>query len=128
MPDGTSTAGALTTVTAKKPIHSHDAQMRGVPRLARSTAMVAPVAATRTSATRPIARSASTTVVASVFDRAGRALSRMRITSPPMLLGRKLLKKRATRYESMSRRRLTCTCCASSSRCQRQTLAATFSA
>ena len=32
-------------------------------------------------------------MVASVFDCAGRAVSRMRTTSPPMLLGRKLLKK-----------------------------------
>jgi hypothetical protein len=34
-----------------------------------------------------------TTVVASVFEPAADAVSRMRTTSPPILLGRKLLKK-----------------------------------
>ena len=43
--------------------------------------------------------------MASVFEPAGRAVSRMRITSPPMLLGRKLLKKIATRNEPSSERR-----------------------
>ena len=44
----------------------------------------------------------STTVVASVFDPAAGAVSAIRITSPPMLLGRKLLKKVATRNEKKS--------------------------
>ena len=54
-----------------------------------------------------------------------RAVSVMRMTSPPMLLGRKLLKKMATRYEESSSVRGTCTLCASSSTRQRQVLAST---
>ena len=65
------------------------------------------------------------TVVASVFDRAGRAVSLIRTTSPPMLLGRKLLKKIATRYDESSLDRGTCTPWASSSTRQRQVLAST---
>ena len=40
----------------------------------------------------PRPRSTSTTVAASVIELAAGAVSRMRMTSPPMLLGRKLLK------------------------------------
>jgi hypothetical protein len=76
---------------------------------------------------RPRPRSTSTTVAASVVDCAADAVSRMRMTSPPMLLGRKLLKKLATRNEPKSLRRGSLTSCASSSRCQRQVLAAMFS-
>ena len=46
-------------------------------------------------------RSISTTVVASVLDPAAGAVSVMRITSPPMLLGRKLLKNVATRNDEV---------------------------
>ena len=51
--------------------------------------------------TAPAARSKTlaTTVVASVFDPAALAVSVMRTTSPPMLLGRKLVKKVATRKD-----------------------------
>jgi len=56
----------------------------------------APMAAISASPSRPIPRSIRTTVVASVFDPAAFAVSVMRTTSPPMLLGRKLLKKVAT--------------------------------
>ena len=57
---------------------------------------------------------------------AGRAVSRMRITSPPMLLGRKLLKNSATSSDPSSERLRTWTPCASSSSCQRQVLASTL--
>ena len=62
---------------------------------------VAPMAAISTSPSRPMPRSISTTVVASVFEPAACAVSAMRMTSPPMLLGRKLLKNVATRNESV---------------------------
>ena len=65
----------------------------------------------------------STTVAASVFERAGLAVSAMRTTSPPMLLGRKLLKNVATRKDPVSVRAGTLTPCASRSRPQRQALA-----
>ena len=64
---------------------------------------VAPMAAISTSPSRPMPRSISTTVVASVFEPAARAVSAMRMTSPPMLLGRKLLKKVATRNDAVRR-------------------------
>ena len=63
---------------------------------------VAPIAAISTSPSRPMPRSISTTVVASVLP-AARAVSAMRMTSPPMLLGRKLLKNVATRNEPRQR-------------------------
>ena len=53
-----------------------------------------------------MARSISTIVVARVFDPAAGAVSAMRTTSPPILLGRKLLKKVATRNEEVSHRNL----------------------
>src|SRR5207244_8837535 len=62
-------------------------------------ATVAASAATSTTPIKPNTRSTSTTVVASVLDRAGFAVSRIRMTSPPILLGRKLLKKSATTNE-----------------------------
>src|SRR5262245_58553253 len=53
-----------------------------------------------------------TMVVASVFEPAGFAVSLIRITSPPTLLGRKLLKNCATRNDPSNRRAGTATCCA----------------
>src|SRR5262249_22101940 len=91
-------------------------------------AAVAPTAEMKTRAIRPSARSTSTTVVARVFDRVAGAVSRMRITSPPTLLGRKLLKKVATRYESSSVRIFTLTFCASRSSRQRQVPTIKFTA
>ena len=67
-------------------------------------------------------------VVASVFDPAGRAVSEMRMTSPPMLLGRKLLKKFAIKYDPSSERTATGTRCASSNRCHRHVAAQTLTA
>ena len=63
-------------------------------------------------------------MVARVFDPAGFEVSAMRTTSPPMLLGRKLLKKDAIQNDSESVRAGTSTCCARSSRFHRQTLTA----
>ncbi len=63
-------------------------------------------------------------MVARVFDPAGFEVSAMRTTSPPMLLGRKLLKKEAIQNDSESVRAGTSTCCARSSRFHRQTLTA----
>jgi hypothetical protein len=48
-------------------------------------------------------RSIRTTVVASVLEPAAGAVSAMRMTSPPMLLGRKLLKNVATRNDEVNR-------------------------
>ena len=62
-----------------------------------------PSAATNTRPSSPMPRSTSTTVVASVFDPARRGVSRMRMTSPPMFDGRKLLKNVATRNELRQR-------------------------
>ena len=45
-------------------------------------------------------RSMATTASEVVVEPVSRELSRTRMTSPPMLLGRKLLKKVATRYEA----------------------------
>ena len=67
-----------------------------------------------------MARSISTIVVASVFEPAGPAVSRIRTTSPPMLLGRKLFAKVATRYETSSALRETGMACAWHRRPQRQ--------
>jgi hypothetical protein len=61
-------------------------------------------------------------VVASVFDPAGLAVSRMRITSPPMFDGRKLLKKVASRNEASRVLKGRCTPCAASSRPHRHAL------
>ena len=61
----------------------------------------APSAAISTSPSSPSPRSISTTVVASVFEPAAGAVSAMRMTSPPMLLGRKLLKNVATRNDDV---------------------------
>ena len=69
--------------------------------------MSAPVAATITSAVNPSTRSTRITVVASVFDPAAGAVSAIRTTSPPMLLGRKLLKNMLTQIDSVSRRAMT---------------------
>ncbi len=67
--------------------------------------------AARTSrAIRPRIRSISTTVVASVFEPAKGAVSATRTTSPPILLGRKLLKKVATRKDLVSVLRPTSIC------------------
>ncbi len=89
-------------------------------------ATVAPRAATSTSPIRPSARSTNTTVVASVFDCAGLAVSRIRTTSPPIVLGRKLLKNPATRYDDNSVRAGTTMPCARSSSCQRHALVSTL--
>jgi hypothetical protein len=85
---------------------------------------VAPSAAMSTRPSRPIPRSINTTVVASVRDPAAGAVSAMRITSPPMLLGRKLLKNVATRNDELKRENGKCTPCASSSSPQRHALTA----
>ena len=55
-----------------------------------------------------------------VAEPVSRALSRTRIRSPPMLLGRKLLKKVATRYDAESGPIAAANPWARSSRCQRQ--------
>ena len=89
-------------------------------------ATVAATAASRTRPSRPMPRSTRTTDAASVRERAGFAVSAIRTTSPPMLLGRKLLKKVATRNDSVSARTRMCTPCASSSSPQRQALASTI--
>ena len=60
--------------------------------------------------------------MASVFDPANGAVSATRTTSPPMLLGRKLLKNVATRNDLVSVVRLTSTVCTWSSSRQRQAL------
>src|SRR5436190_9580439 len=67
-------------------------------------------------------------VVASVLDRVATAVSRMRMTSPPTLLGRKLLKNVATRYEPSRVRFLSFTPCACSSNCHRHVPAIKFNA
>jgi hypothetical protein len=46
-------------------------------------------------------RSIRTTVVASVLEPAIRAVSAMRMKSPPMLLGRKLFRNVATSYDEV---------------------------
>ena len=51
----------------------------------------------------PIARSARMTVVASVFDRATFAVSAMRTTSPPMLLGQKVVEEQRDRHRGEQR-------------------------
>ena len=102
--------------------HSHIGQI-GKAAGWTAPAAEAPTAATKISAIRPSTRSINTTVAASVLERAAFAVSLMRITSPPMLLGRKLLKKLATRNEPRSQRRRRFTSCARKSRCQRQVLA-----
>ena len=91
-PAGAKTAGVVAAAPARNAAHSHTGQIGATVCLRRPIA-VAPSAATSTSAISPRTRSISTTVVASVFEFARRAVSRMRMTSPPMLLGRKLLKK-----------------------------------
>src|SRR4029079_11258441 len=65
-------------------------------------AIVEPTAATNTRPIRPIPRPTSTIVLATVFEPASRAVSRMRMTSPPIFDGRKLLKNVATRYDERS--------------------------
>ena len=67
-------------------------------------------------------RSIRMTVVASVIDPACPDVSLMRMKSPPMLLGRKLLKKVAIRYELISQPRRAVMPCAVSSRCHRHAL------
>jgi hypothetical protein len=66
------------------------------------------------------------TSVAIVLDPAGLAVSAILMTSPPMLLGRKLLKKVATRKEVTSLRPRTMTRAADSSKPQRQALSSTI--
>src|SRR4051812_27649668 len=109
-PAGASTAGAAAAAAAKNPAHSHDGQIGDAEWPEAAT--VAPSAATSTSPIKPITRSTRITVVASVFDFAARAVSRMRTTSPPILLGRKLLKKPATRNDPSKVRPDRCTRCA----------------
>ena len=91
----------------------HRRQIGGFPPM--RLAMLEPTAAMASRPSRPRPRSISTTVVASVFEPACAAVSRIRMTSPPMLLGRKLLKNVATRYELSSQPIGTRTCWASSS-------------
>jgi hypothetical protein len=69
---------------------------------AGTRAAVAPTAATKARPISPTSRSTSTTVVASVREPAALTVSAIRITSPPMLLGRKLLKNNATGYDFIS--------------------------
>src|SRR3954468_12827503 len=83
---------------------------------------VDPIAATRTSASRPIPLSTSTTVVAKVREPATEAVSATLTKSRPILLGRKLLKKLATRKEDVSHRNRKSRCCALSSLPQRHVL------
>ena len=68
----------------------------------------------------------STTVVASVLDPAGFAVSAIRTTSPPMLLGRKLLKKVATKNDEARNAYDSRTCCARSRTSHRHVLASTI--
>ena len=68
----------------------------------------------------------STTVVASVLEPAAFAVSAIRITSPPMLLGRKLLKNVATRNDLVRYANVSRTCCARSSTPHRTALASTI--
>src|SRR5262245_29306430 len=110
----------------RKKAHNHEGQIGDAPLPYRRAAAVAPTAEISTSAINPSARSTSTTVVASVFDCVAAAVSRMRITSPPTLLGRKLLKNVATRYEPSSVRFFSFTSCACSSNCHRHVLAIRF--
>jgi hypothetical protein len=63
--------------------------------------------------------------VAVVFEPAAFAVSAIRITSPPTLLGRKLLKNVATRNDSNSFDRGSLTPCAPSRSCQRHALTPT---
>jgi hypothetical protein len=123
MASGISRAGVAIIAPTPKPAQS-------TPGPTGPTAMrciiVAPLAASSASASRPRPRSISTTVVASVFDPAAFAVSAMRTTSPPMLLGRKLLKKVATRNERVSVANDSATRCAWSSSPQRHALASTM--
>ena len=89
---------------AKKPAQSHAGQIgsaawrRAAGRERRAAARPparAPSARARDRPARPSSPASSI--------RAARAVSRIRMTSPPMLLGRKLLKKIATRNEPSSR-------------------------
>ena len=118
---GISSAGVAIIAARPNPAQSMPAPTpAGEP--ANRPPAVAPSAAMRTSPSRPIPRSISTTVVASVFDPAAGAVSAMRMTSPPILLGRKLLKKVATRNEDVSLPNVKSSPCAFSSSPQRQVL------
>src|SRR5581483_3857307 len=109
----------------KNPTHNHAGQI-GTAAGCSAPAAVAPIAAISTSAITPMTRSARITVVATVFDLVYFAVSAMRKKSPPMLLGRKLLKNSATRYDPISVVAGTRTSCASSRTCHRHRLAATL--
>ena len=65
----------------------------------------------------------TTIAVARPIEPAGSVVSRIRITSPPMLLGRKLLKNVATRNDVTSVQPETEIRCAASSRFHRHALA-----
>src|SRR3954468_19298239 len=67
--------------------------------------------------------STSTTVVANVRERATGAVSAILTTSPPILLGRKLLKKLATRNDDVSQRKRKSRGCAFRSMPHRHVLA-----
>src|SRR5262245_1986028 len=98
---GFHTAGAAKTRATAKPTHRSGAGI-GPPSASRDPAAVAPSAATRTRPSSPRHRSSSTTVAAIVFEPMAAAVSVTRTTSPPILLGRKLLKNVATRKEEVS--------------------------
>ena len=86
--------------------HNHRAPGMCTP---SSEAASAPDAAMTKAPKVPSTRSTRITVIASVLDPAAGAVSLIRTTSPPMLLGRKLLKNMLTQIDSVSRRaRLRC--------------------
>ena len=99
MLSGIRSAGVAMMAPRPKPAHSTPGPTGPT---AIRCIIVAPLAAISASASRPMPRSISTTVVARVFDPAAFAVSVTRTTSPPILLGRKLLKKVATRNDPVS--------------------------
>ncbi len=119
-PCGIRKAGVAIIAARPNPVQSTPAPME-LASVRRGPA-VAPIAAIITSPSRPMPRSMSTTVVASVFDPAAGAVSAIRMTSPPMLLGRKLLKNVATRNDETSLPNGRLRCWASSSSPHRHAL------
>ena len=103
-PCGASTAGSATAARRQRTRATAHTTAPVPRRRPPRVAAVAATAASRTRPSRPMPRSTSTTDAASVRERAGLAVSAIRTTSPPMLLGRKLLKNVATRNDSVSAR------------------------
>ena len=122
---GTQMTAASTAVPPTTAAHSADGHTRGST-VEDHRAALALAAATSSSPIRPIARSTTTMSVATVLEPACGAVSRIRMMSPPMLDGRKLLKNVATRNEFASVAYGTATCCAFSRNCQRHALASTM--